>query len=180
MCLQNMHNLLLDNSYTYIIDICCEILKFRSDTKDLSLGKLKLKSVGCCLYNFQKHLHFCVFHDLLLTCNWMVKELGLWNVCWNVITWHYPYINCCKIINCAISLIHKYFVSRQVPCRVNGNRNVSHCNFLCCNLFPDFNHAFCAFVCNVCKQRCFSVVTCISHVLHYCVRSRPSVTLLLR
>jgi hypothetical protein len=175
-----MHNILLDNCYTYIHVICCEILKFHSDTKDLSLGTLKLKSVGCCLYNFQKHVHFCVSRDLLLTCNWMVKELGSWNVCWSVITWRYPYVNRHKIINCAISLIHKYFVSTQVLCRVNGNRNVWHHNFLRCKLFSDFSHAFCALVCNVCKQRSFSVVTCISHVLHYCVRSTLSVTLPLR
>jgi hypothetical protein len=47
-------------------------------------------------------------------------------------------------------------------------------------LFSDLGHAFSAFVCNVCKQWCFSVVTCISHVLHYCVGSRPSVMLPLR
>jgi hypothetical protein len=127
--------------------------------------------VGCCRHNFQKHLHFCVFHDLLLTCNWMVKELRSWNIWWNVITWHYTYVNCCKII---------YFVSTQVLCRVNWNRNVWHHNFLWCNLFSDFSHAFCALVCKVCKQWCFSVVMCISHVLHYCVHSRSSVMLPLR
>jgi hypothetical protein len=136
--------------------------------------------VGCCLHNFRKHLHFCVFHDLLLTCNWMVKELRSWNVWWNVCTWHYTYVNCCKIINCAISLIHKYFVSTQVLCKVNWNRNVRHYNFLWCNLFSDFSPAFCALVCNVCKEWYFLLVTFISHMLHYCVRSRCSVTLPLR
>jgi hypothetical protein len=97
----------------------------------------------CCLHNFQKLLHFCVFHGLLLTCNWMVKELGSWNIWWNVITWHYTYINWCKIINHAITLIHKYFVSTQVLCRVNGNKNVWHHNFLWCSLFSDFSRVLC-------------------------------------